>query len=132
MPVTEGDGGSETDHAYYAKNWATAQLAAPDAVPGTADGFRVDPERAQECIAELTRIVNEVRRASLWSMHLTFDPPGSDEVSVNFARNGVTMAGRAEAFVRVWADQIQAARDGLQAQLDSYRGADADAASRLT
>lgn len=131
MPLIEDVGGSETDHAYYARNWATAQLAAPDVGPGTGDGFRVDPGRAQECIDELTRIIDEVRRESLWSRNLTFDPPGDDEVSVNFARNGVRMAGRAEAFVRTWADQIQAARDGLQAQLDSYRGADADAAGRL-
>ncbi len=48
------------------------------------------------------------------------------------ARNGRTMASRAEAFVRTWADEIEAARDGLQAQLDAYRGTEANTAGRLT
>lgn len=131
MPITEGDGGSERDGAHYARNWANAQLDAPSVVPGTADGFMVDPERAQECIAEMTRIVAEVRRASYQTNVMDLDPPGWDEVSVNLVRNAAVMAERARAYATTWADQIEATRDGLQAQLDAYRATESANVSGL-
>lgn len=137
MAQDDGSGGfeySENDLAHLDKNLAEFELGmAPSPLAGGAGGFTIDPERAEICIAEMTRIVEEVRRAAIWTINnMTFRPLGSDEVSVNFARNASTMASRAEVFVRTWADQIEVTRDGLQAQLDAYRGTDSDNASRLT
>lgn len=137
MAQDDGSGGteySENDLAYLDKNLAEFELGmAPSPLAGGGGGFMIDPERAEACIAEMTRIVGEVRAASMMMTALTmFAPLGSDEVSKNFANNAVVMAGRAEAFVRTWADQIEATRDGLQAQLDAYRRTDEDNASRLT
>lgn len=137
MAEDDGTGGieySETDLAYMDRNLAEFELGlGPPPLAGGADGFMIDPERAEACIAEMDRIIGEVRGVSMrMSLTTTFAPLGSDEVSVNFANNAVVMAGRAEAFVRTWADQIEATRDGLQAQLDAYRTVDADNASRLT
>ncbi len=124
---------SENDLAHMDKNLAEFELGmAPSPLAGGTGGFMIDPDRAETCIAEMTRIIDEVRRAAMRTIDLTFLPLGSDEVSVNFARSARTMAGRAEAFIRTWADQIETTRDGLRAQLDAYRATDADNASRLT
>lgn len=127
--VAEGDGGGLDGAAYELSAQkphndlaqARHELAMVPLAPGTAGGFVVDPERAQWCIDELTRIVEEVRLGHLDRWRLAFDPPGYDQVSVNLARNGALMARRAEAFVAAWASQIEATRDALQRQLDDYR-----------
>ncbi len=124
MAEDPGDPVRERDAAYYAVNWANAQIEAPTPTGVGGGGFVVDPERAQVCIAELTRIVNEVRAEAGSLNVLAFRAPGADEVSLNLARNGGLMARRAEQFVRVWADQIEVTRDGLQRQLDAYRAAE--------
>ena len=87
---------------------------------GAAGGYVVDPERAQECIAELSRIAADVRRTLVYAPQFYFDAPGYDPVSTNIAKQGAVMAGRAEAYTRAWAAQIEALRDGLQRQLDAY------------
>ena len=91
---------------------------------GAAGGYVVDPERAQECIAELERIAGDVRRSLSSVQQLYFDAPGFDPVSVNMATQGAVMAGRAETFIRVWAGHIDATREALQRQLDAYRDAE--------
>lgn len=98
---------------------------------GAAGGYVVDPERAQECIAELERIAGDVRRSLTSVQQLYFDPPGFDPVSTNVATQGAVMAGRAEAYIRTWACQIDATREALQRQLDAYRDAE-QALSRRT
>ncbi len=92
----------------------------------------VDPDRAQRCIQMIADIEDDVRLAVMMSGSLRFDPPGNDEVSVNLARNGHLMASQAELFVDTWANQIKAAREGMQAQLDAYLNVEADNAARLT
>ena len=87
---------------------------------GAVGGYVVDPERAQECIAELSRIAADVRRSAVASYQFYFDPPGFDPVSTNIARQGAIMGERAAAYVRAWAAQIEATRDALQQQLDAY------------
>ncbi|MBW0132892.1 PE domain-containing protein [Pseudonocardia abyssalis] len=119
------DGGGGTDEAergYAALTWAESRLAAPVGGGGAGGGFVVDPERAEACIAELTRIANELRIQAMSAGSLRFDPPGSDEVSLNMADNGFEMSQRAVNFVRTWAGQIELTRDALQRQLDGYRG----------
>ena len=98
---------------------------------GAAGGYIVDPERAQECIAELSRIATDVRRPLVYARQLYFDPPGYDAVSTNIARQGAVMGDRAVAYIRAWASQIEATRDALQRQLDAYRAAEMSN-SRLT
>lgn len=100
--------------------WAEARLAAPVVGGGGAGGFVVDPERAEACIAELSRIVNDLRLQAMMQTACAFDAPGYDDVSLNLAVNGRVMAQRAEQFVRAWADQIEVTRDALRRQLDGY------------
>ncbi|MFC4942442.1 hypothetical protein [Pseudonocardia sp. GCM10023141] len=101
-----------------------AQLAAAQTVKDeairAAGGYVVDPERAQGCIDELTRITDEVRRSIAAAWRLRFDPPGFDAVSMNVTNAGATMAKRAVDYIATWANQIEATRDALQRQLDAY------------
>lgn len=120
-----------TDSAWYAVNYADARLAAPQAIPASAGGFLLDEGRMRETIAELTRIADTVRQARARATGMRFEAPGYDLVSQNFAAAGRLMASRAEAFVSTWAAQIEAARDGFQAQLDAYLATEADNARRL-
>lgn len=120
-------------NAWYAVNYANARLAAPAAaVPSSAGGFLLDEVRMRETIAELTRIADTVRHGMVTRAPFRFDPPGYDPVSVNFATAGQLMASRAELFAATWASQIEAARDGFQAQLDAYLAAESDNVRRLT
>lgn len=120
-----------SDNAWYAVNYANARLAAPQAAPSSAGGFLVDEGRMRETIAELTRIADTVRQGTTRTAGMRFEPPGYDAVSVNFAAAGALMASRAELFVNTWTGQIDAARDGLQAQLDAYLAVEADNTRRL-
>ncbi|GAA2540628.1 PE domain-containing protein [Pseudonocardia hydrocarbonoxydans] len=120
MAADDGVEGSESARGYAAVGWAEARLAAPVVGGGGAGGFVVDPERAEACIVELTRIVNDLRLQAMMQAACAFDAPGYDDVSLNLAVNGRVMAQRAEQFVRAWADQIEATRDALQLQLDGY------------
>ncbi|MDT7706085.1 MAG: hypothetical protein QOG20_1692 [Pseudonocardiales bacterium] len=86
-----------------------------------AGGYVVDPEQAQECIRELDRITADIRMLLLDTRRLHFQAPGFDEVSVNVADNGSTMARRAEIYIAAWADQIEATSVGLRRQLEAYR-----------
>lgn len=81
-------------------NWANHQIEAPAVGGAGSGGFAEDPERAQACIAELTRIVNDLRLEIMSLAALRFDAPGSDAVSRNLAANGREMGRRAEIFVR--------------------------------
>lgn len=121
MAADDGVEGSESARGYAAVGWAEARLAAPVIGEGGAGGFVVDPERAEACIVELTRIVNDLRMETTQVVGLRFDAPGGDEVSRNMAKNAHEMSQRAMAFVRAWADQIEATRNALQVQLDGYR-----------
>ena len=121
VAADDGVEGSESARGYAAVGWAEARLAAPVIGEGGAGGFVVDPERAEACIVELTRIVNDLRIESMSLSTLRFDPPGADAVSRNLADNGHEMYQRAKGYVRAWADQVEATRDGLQRQLDAYR-----------
>jgi hypothetical protein len=126
VAILEGSGledGLEPDIARAQQRLAVARMQESGAI-AAAGGYVVDPERAQGCIDELSRILDQVRRPLMLAKQLVFDPPGTDEVSTNVARNGAIMAGRAEAYIRSWANQIQATRDALQGQLDTYREVD--------
>lgn len=120
-----------SDNAWYAVNYANARLAAPQAAPSSAGGFLVDEGRMRETIAELTRIADTVRQGRARATGMRFEAPGYDLVSQNFAAAGRLMASRAEAFVTTWVAQIEAARDGFQAQLDAYLATEADNAREL-
>lgn len=115
-----------------AKTQLVAAQQAKDVAIQAAGGYIVDPERAQGCIDELSRIVREVRQALLAVRQMQFDPPGYDDVSLNVARNGSTMAARAEAYVMAWADSIEATRTALQRQLDAYNASEQSIAGRRT
>jgi hypothetical protein len=119
------------DNAWYAVNYANAQLATPPVAPSAAGGFLLDAERMRETIAELTRIADTVRQSMARRASLRFEAPGYDAVSLNLADAGRMMAGRAELFVHTWVGQIDAARDGLQSQLDAYLTTEADNIRRL-
>ena len=121
MAADDGVEGSESARGYAAVGWAEARLAAPVVGEGGAGGFVVDPERAEACIVELTRIVNDLRVDASTLGSLQFDAPGSDSVSLNLAGNGHEMAQRAQNYVRAWADQVEATRDALRSQLLAYR-----------
>ena len=86
-----------------------------------AGGYVVDPERAEECIRALTRIANDVRATVFAASRFTFDAPGFDLVSQNVAHQGAIMGSRAEVYIATWANQIEATRDALAAQLAAYR-----------
>lgn len=120
------------DSGWYTVRGAGQELGAPPVAVGASDGFVADPERMLDTIVELTRIANELRGWMVRGAPLAYDPPGYDEVSVNFAKAGRLMADRANTFVSTWAHQIEATRDGMQAQLDVYRGVDQDNAGRFT
>lgn len=79
----------------------------------------------------MSRIAADVRRSVVWSQQFYFDAPGYDAVSTNVARQGAVMGERTLAYVRAWADQIEATRDALQQQLDAYRAVE-QTNSRLT
>lgn len=121
-----------SDNAWYAVNYANARLEAPPVAPSSAGGFLLDEGRMRETIAELTRIADTVRQGASRANAMIFDPPGYDAVSQNFAAAGALMARRAELFVHTWVGQIDAARDGLQAQLDAYLAVEANNVRRLT
>jgi hypothetical protein len=123
VAVLEGSGledGLEPEIARAQQRLAVARMQESGAI-AAAGGYVVDPERAQGCIDELSRITGEVRRLLMLSWRFSFESPGHDEVSTNVARNGAVMGARAEAYVRTWADQIDATRDALQRQLDAYQ-----------
>lgn len=107
-----------------AKTQLVAAQQAKDVAIQAAGGYVVDPERAQGCIDELSRIVLEVRRNIPFGWSLRFEPPALDAVSLNATRAGSMMAGRAAEYVGAWANQIEATRDALQRQLDAYRSAE--------
>lgn len=115
-----------------AKTQLVAAQQAKDVAIQAAGGYVVDPERAQGCIDELSRILREVRQALLAVRQMQFDPPGYDDVSLNVARNGSTMAARAEAYVMAWADSIEATRTALQRQLDAYNASEQSIAGSRT
>lgn len=52
-------------------------------------------------------------------------------MSQNLAVQMREMDRRAEAYVRTWADQIQAYRDAIQTQVDACRRVDDEIADRL-
>lgn len=128
--MAEEDQGDASGYGWYTVRWAEHQLAQPMPHVPAAGGFAVDPERAQGLIDELTRIVVDVRSA-VALMSLQVSPPGNDEVSVNLAQNAAVMAQRAKQGVQTWADQIEATRDALRAQLAAYRAVDSETAERL-
>ncbi len=97
---------------------ALAGAGAGEVVPGT---LFVDPERAQACVDGLGGVVDDLRlglKALRWT---AFAAPGHDQVSVNMASNGGLMAQRAQAYVEVWARQIDETRAALSHQLEAYR-----------
>ncbi len=124
----EGDRQGDIEGAQW-RLWM-ASMEGSGAV-GAAGGYVVDPERAQECIAELSRIAADVRRSVISSHQFYFDPPGYDAVSTNAARQGAVMGERALTYVRAWAAQIEVTRDALQRQVDAYRAVE-QSNSRLT
>jgi hypothetical protein len=135
--VSEDDGGFDGAglEGSRQKPWldlaeAEQVLAGPVVGVGRVGGFAVDPERAQACVDELSRIAEDVLFGLRDSRMFGFDPPGYDEVSLNLARNARVMAARAEAFTRAWVSRIEETRDALQRQLSDYRSADQANAGR--
>ncbi|GEL20993.1 PE domain-containing protein [Pseudonocardia asaccharolytica] len=100
----------------------------PDAVP--AGAFVVDPERAQRCIDDLGRIIDDLRLGLLPLQGSLLVPPSEDEVSRNVARNAALMGRRAETYVAAWLGQLEQTRDALSRQLAAYRAADEANAGR--
>jgi hypothetical protein len=101
VAILEGSGledGLEPEIARAQQRLAVARMQESGAI-AAAGGYVVDPERAQGCIDELSRILDQVRRPLMLAKQLVFDPPGTDQVSTNVARNGAIMAGRAEAYI---------------------------------
>ena len=120
--LPDGGGGGSLEDKIMVAQWRLwmAKIDENGSVQA-AGGYVVDPERAQECIRELERIAKDVRAALFQSGRLTFRAPGYDEVSQNVARQGAIMAQRAEIYIATWANQIEATRDALVAQLAAYR-----------
>lgn len=96
------------------------------------DGFLVDPEKAEAAIARLDEAILDIKQSLSSFRARRVEAPARDAVSVNLAVQIREMDRRAEAFVRTWADQIQAHRDAIQAQIDAYRRVDDEIAERLT
>jgi hypothetical protein len=103
------------------------------AVGGSPAGaFFVDPERAQACVDALLGVAGDVRASLFNVMMMLFPPPGRDEVSVNMARNAHEMVRRTDAYVRAWANQIEATAEALRQELAAYQRVDeANAARRV-
>lgn len=122
MSVRADGGGDSREEDIAEANWrlwvATMQ---ENGSVAAADGYVVDPEKAEGCIRELDRIANDVRQMLTSSWGLFFDAPGFDVVSQNVAHQGAVMGKRAEVFIATWANQIEATRDALVAQLAAYR-----------
>lgn len=112
--------------------YAQAELDRTPASGGMGDGFLVDPERAEAALAQLDQAIFDIRQSLDAFAVPTVTPPARDDVSVNLARQISAMDQRAVAYVRAWADQIQAFRDAVQAQVDAYRLADEETAERLS
>jgi hypothetical protein len=98
---------------------------------GVGTGFRVDPEKAQACIDELTATIGALRKSFSAGLQLQFAPPSFDWVSVNLAECSAVMAGRAEQWMTAWLVQLESVRDALREQLDAYRIGDAETARSL-
>jgi hypothetical protein len=94
-------------------------------------GFRVDPEKAQACIDELTAVIRDLRFAVTAGSALAFAPPSQDPVSINVARNAGAMATRAQEWMLAWMAQLESTRNGLQHQLEAYRTQDSESALTL-
>lgn len=56
--------------------------------------------------------------------HGRIEPPATDHVSGRIAQNVGQMFDNAHEYVRVLRDQVEATRNALQAQFDSYRRVD--------
>ncbi|MEK6441866.1 PE domain-containing protein [Pseudonocardia sp. T1-2H] len=98
---------------------------------GVGTGFRVDPEKAQACIDELTAVIRDLRFAVTAGSALAFAPPSQDPVSINVARNAGEMATRAQEWMLAWIAQLESTRNGLQHQLEAYRAQDSESALTL-
>lgn len=120
--LPDGGGGTSLDDKILGARWRLwmAKIEENGSVQA-AGGYVVDPERAQECIRELERIANDVRLTILQPGKFSFTPPGHDLVSQNVAVQGSIMGQRAEVYIAMWANQIEATRDALVAQLAAYR-----------
>lgn len=119
--LPDGGGGTSLDDKIMGAQWRLwmAKIEENGSVQA-AGGYVVDPERAEECIREMERIANDVRATVFAASRFTFDAPGFDAVSQNVARQGAIMGQRAEVYIATWANQIEATRDALAAQLAAY------------
>jgi hypothetical protein len=120
--LPDGGGGTSLDDKIMGAQWRLwmATIEENGSVQA-AGGYVVDPERAEECIREMTRIANDVRLTILQPGKYAFTPPGHDVVSQNVAKQGSIMGQRAEIYIATWANQIEVTRDALVAQLAAYR-----------
>lgn len=107
-------------------------MAVPAGPGGAGGAFRVDPERAQGVIDGLRAVAADLLEAQQLTKTMAFPAPANDAVSLNLAVQGAKMAGRAEAYVQVWRNQILQAADALEQQLAAYRAVEEQNRARLT
>jgi stress response protein SCP2 len=98
---------------------------------GGGTGFRVDPEKAQACIDELTAVVGDLRMSAFGGLRLAFASPATDEVSRNMAECAGLMAQRAQDWLAAWTGQLEGVRNALQDQLAAYRAQESENARSL-
>jgi hypothetical protein len=107
-----------------------AVAAIPGGATGLADGFLVDPERAEVAIKTLTGVIDDLEAAMAAWQSARSIAPGIDPVSMRLGQNMEVMRQRAVAYVQAWTAQVKVTRDALQAQVDSYRRVDRNNAVR--
>lgn len=131
--LPDGGGGTSLDDKIMGAQWRLwmAKIEENGSVQA-AGGYVVDPERAEECIRELTRIANDVRKFLINAWSFSFLAPGHDEVSTNVAAQGAVMGQRAQVYIATWANHIEATRDALAAQLAAYREVERTNAAQRT
>jgi len=125
-PVPPGSDDSGLDRAWSPILAPTGSLQLPGLTPAAdAGGFRVDVDAAATPIAALDEALDRLTGTLvLLRRGFAVERPAEDHVSARIAQNNGLMFDNAHEYVRVLRDQVEAARDALRAQLDSYRRVD--------
>lgn len=89
---------------------------------GEGGTFYIDPDRAEECIQALRSVAVELLDSEALLEQAYFPPPGSDQVSVNVAKQAGVMANRAAGYIASWRSQLEQTILVLEQQLADYLG----------
>lgn len=104
----------------------TGPIADPTGAPGfPGGGFRVETDAAATPVARLDEALERLTGTLAWlRRYQILEAPAEDHESQRIADNNRRMLGNAHDYVLVLRNRVEAARDALRAQIDSYARVD--------